>query len=79
MKGRDYGGGEERSPSLSDLSFLHSLVLLALPPFSLLPLLQEGVRLALLLSGGGEFAFVLLALAEKLGLVPVGMRPLLNP
>lgn len=32
--------------------------------------LADGVRIALLLSGSGEFAFVVLALAERLGVVP---------
>eukprot|EP00316_Scyphosphaera_apsteinii_P011270 CAMPEP_0119314988 /NCGR_PEP_ID=MMETSP1333-20130426/34143_1 /TAXON_ID=418940 /ORGANISM="Scyphosphaera apsteinii, Strain RCC1455" /LENGTH=755 /DNA_ID=CAMNT_0007320203 /DNA_START=88 /DNA_END=2355 /DNA_ORIENTATION=+ len=38
----------------------------------------EGARLALLLSGGGEFAFVVLALAEKLGAFPVDLGGLLT-
>jgi voltage-gated potassium channel Kch len=32
--------------------------------------LPDAIRLSLLLAGGGEFAFVVLALAEKLGVIP---------
>ena len=38
----------------------------------------EGVRLSLLLAGGGEFAFVVLALAEKLGALPEDLGGLLT-
>ena len=38
----------------------------------------EGVKLAVLLSGGGEFAFVVLALAERLGVVPDDLSALLT-
>jgi len=38
----------------------------------------DGLRLALLLSGGGEFAFVVLALAEKLKVLPVDLGALLT-
>jgi len=38
----------------------------------------EGVRLSLLLSGGGEFAFVVLAVAEKLGAFPASLGGLLT-
>lgn len=38
----------------------------------------DGVRLAFLLSGGGEFAFVVLALAEKLGALPDELGGLLT-
>jgi len=38
----------------------------------------EGVKLAVLLSGGGEFAFVVLALAERLGVVSVELSGLLT-
>jgi len=38
----------------------------------------EGIRLALLLAGGGEFAFVVLALAEKLGVLPNDLGSLLT-
>lgn len=38
----------------------------------------DGVRLALLLAGGGEFAFVVLALAEKLGVLPQELGGLLT-
>jgi Kef-type K+ transport system membrane component KefB len=38
----------------------------------------DGVRLALLLSGGGEFAFVVLALAERLGVLPEELGGLLT-
>jgi Kef-type K+ transport system membrane component KefB/Trk K+ transport system NAD-binding subunit len=40
--------------------------------------LPDGVRIALLLSGGGEFAFVVLALAERLGVVPKDLGGLLT-
>jgi len=39
---------------------------------------QDAVRISLLLSGGGEFAFVVLALAEKLGVLPVDLGGLLT-
>lgn len=39
---------------------------------------RDGVRLALLLSGGGEFAFVVLALAEKLEVLPRDLGALLT-
>eukprot|EP00977_Amphora_coffeiformis_P003725 scaffold742_cov165-Amphora_coffeaeformis.AAC.1 len=35
--------------------------------------MADGVRLALLLAGGGEFAFVVLALAEKLDVLPTDL------
>ena len=38
----------------------------------------DGVRLSLLLSGGGEFAFVVLALAEKVGVLPYDLGGLLT-
>ncbi|KAL3908944.1 MAG: hypothetical protein SGILL_008288, partial [Bacillariaceae sp.] len=38
----------------------------------------DGVRLSLLLSGGGEFAFVVLALAEKLEVLPTDLGSLLT-
>ena len=38
----------------------------------------EGVRLATLLAGGGEFAFVVLAAAEKLGALPADLGGLLT-
>ena len=38
----------------------------------------EGVKLAVLLAGGGEFAFVVLALAERLGVVPDDLSALLT-
>ena len=38
----------------------------------------DGIRLALLLAGGGEFAFVVLALAEKLGVLPTELGALLT-
>jgi Kef-type K+ transport system membrane component KefB len=38
----------------------------------------DGLRLALLLSGGGEFAFVVLALAEKLDVLPTELGSLLT-
>lgn len=38
----------------------------------------DGVRIALLLSGGGEFAFVVLALAEKLKLIPQSLGGVLT-
>lgn len=38
----------------------------------------DAVRVALLLSGGGEFAFVVLALAEKLGVLPKDLGGLLT-
>eukprot|EP00550_Attheya_septentrionalis_P002134 CAMPEP_0198291252 /NCGR_PEP_ID=MMETSP1449-20131203/8840_1 /TAXON_ID=420275 /ORGANISM="Attheya septentrionalis, Strain CCMP2084" /LENGTH=743 /DNA_ID=CAMNT_0043989869 /DNA_START=335 /DNA_END=2566 /DNA_ORIENTATION=- len=38
----------------------------------------DGIRVSLLLSGGGEFAFVVLALAEKLGVLPVDLGGLLT-
>ena len=38
----------------------------------------DGVRLAILLSGGGEFAFVVLALAEKLQVIPSDLGGLLT-
>jgi Trk K+ transport system NAD-binding subunit len=40
--------------------------------------LADGIRLALLLAGGGEFAFVVLALAEKLGVLPSDLGSLLT-
>ncbi|KAL3909305.1 MAG: hypothetical protein SGILL_008137, partial [Bacillariaceae sp.] len=40
--------------------------------------LADGVRLALLLAGGGEFAFVVLALAEKLEVLPADLGSLLT-
>ena len=40
--------------------------------------LADGVRLALLLAGGGEFAFVVLALAEKLEVLPTDLGSLLT-
>jgi len=40
--------------------------------------MADGVRLALLLAGGGEFAFVVLALAEKLGVLPTDLGSLLT-
>jgi Kef-type K+ transport system membrane component KefB len=40
--------------------------------------LADGVRIALLLSGGGEFAFVVLALAERLEVVPKDLGGLLT-
>lgn len=38
----------------------------------------DGIRLALLLAGGGEFAFVVLALAEKLEVLPAELGSLLT-
>jgi len=38
----------------------------------------EGIKVALLLAGGGEFAFVVLALAEKLGVLPPDLGGLLT-
>mmetsp|Transcript_27607 Transcript_27607/g.31507 ORF Transcript_27607/g.31507 Transcript_27607/m.31507 type:complete len:856 (+) Transcript_27607:266-2833(+) len=38
----------------------------------------EGIKVALLLAGGGEFAFVVLALAENLGVLPVDLGGLLT-
>lgn len=38
----------------------------------------QGIRLSLLLAGGGEFAFVVLALAEKLGVLPTELGGLLT-
>jgi Kef-type K+ transport system membrane component KefB len=38
----------------------------------------DGIRLSFLLSGGGEFAFVVLALAEKLGVLPAELGSLLT-
>mmetsp|Transcript_9471 Transcript_9471/g.12283 ORF Transcript_9471/g.12283 Transcript_9471/m.12283 type:complete len:804 (+) Transcript_9471:198-2609(+) len=40
--------------------------------------IKDGVRLAFLLAGGGEFAFVVLALAEKLGVLPKDLGGLLT-
>jgi Kef-type K+ transport system membrane component KefB len=40
--------------------------------------LADGIRIALLLAGGGEFAFVVLALAEKLNVLPVELGGLLT-
>jgi Kef-type K+ transport system membrane component KefB len=40
--------------------------------------LADAIRIALLLSGGGEFAFVVLALAEKLGVLPNELGGLLT-
>ena len=39
---------------------------------------EEAARLALLLSGGGEFAFVVLAAAERLGVLPTELGGLLT-
>ena len=39
---------------------------------------SDGIRLALLLAGGGEFAFVVLALAEKLQVLPADLGSLLT-
>jgi len=38
----------------------------------------DGIRLSILLSGGGEFAFVVLALAEKVGVLPKDLGGLLT-
>ena len=40
--------------------------------------LADGIRLSLLLAGGGEFAFVVLASAEKLGVLPTELGSLLT-
>ena len=40
--------------------------------------LADGVRVALLLSGGGEFAFVVLALANKLSVIPQELSAILT-
>lgn len=40
--------------------------------------LADAVRVTLLLSGGGEFAFVVLALSEKLGLIPMDLGNILT-
>lgn len=40
--------------------------------------ISEGVRLSILLAGGGEFAFVVLALAERLGVLPDELGGLLT-
>jgi len=39
---------------------------------------KDGIRVSLLLSGGGEFAFVVLALAEKLQVLPSDLSSLLT-
>ncbi len=40
--------------------------------------MKDAVRLSLLLAGGGEFAFVVLALAEKLEVLPVELGSILT-
>lgn len=40
--------------------------------------LADGVRVSLLLSGGGEFAFVVLALADKLSILPEDLSKILT-
>ena len=56
--------------------FLATRVPIAVEP-NRLPL-ADGIRLSLLLSGGGEFAFVVLALAEKLDVLPKELGGLLT-
>jgi Kef-type K+ transport system membrane component KefB len=50
------------------ISFKAAIITLLGPLFSLTK--AESVRTGLLLSGGGEFAFVVLTLADKLGVLP---------